>query len=106
MPTDDQFRALEKKVEQLTAQVSKLQDTQAVRDLQYKYGYYLDKCLYDEVVDLFTDDCKVHSIGGIFRGNASARRLYYDAAGHHRHLARRQNRLCPPARLHAGRPPS
>ena len=76
MPTDDQFRALEKKVEELTAQVGKLQDTQAVRDLQYKYGYYLDKCLYDEVVDLFTDDCEVHFIGGIFHGKESARRLY------------------------------
>ena len=43
----------EKKVEELSAQVGKLQDTQAVRDLQFKYGYYLDKCLYDEVVDLF-----------------------------------------------------
>jgi hypothetical protein len=76
MPTDEQFRALEKKVEELTAQVGKLQDTQAVRDLQFKYGYYLDKCLYDEVVDLFTDDCEVHFIGGIFRGKESARRLY------------------------------
>jgi SnoaL-like domain len=56
----------------------KLQDTQAVRDLQFKYGYSLDKCLYDEVVDLFTDDCEVHFIGGIFRAKASARRLYCD----------------------------
>jgi hypothetical protein len=76
MPTDEQFRALERKVEELTHQVGKLQDTQAVRDLQYKYGYYLDKCLYDEVVDLFTDHCELHFIGGIFRGKESARRLY------------------------------
>jgi carotenoid cleavage dioxygenase len=76
MTTDDQFRALEKKVEELSAQVGNLLDTQAVRDLQFKYGYYLDKCLYDEVVDLFTDDCEVHFIGGIFRGKESARRLY------------------------------
>jgi hypothetical protein len=44
----------------------KLQDSQTVRDLQFKYGYYLDKCLYDKVVDLFTDDREVHFIGGIF----------------------------------------
>ena len=61
MATEDQIRSLEKKVEELTNQVGKLQDTQAVRDLQFKYGYYLDKCLYDEVVDLFTDDCEVTS---------------------------------------------
>src|SRR6202161_2962484 len=78
MANDDQIRSLEKKVEELAQQVGRLQDTQAVRDLQFKYGYYLDKCLYDEVVDLFTDDCEVHFIGGIFRGKASARRLYCD----------------------------
>src|SRR5208283_2561420 len=76
MPTDEQYRTLQKKVEELTAHVSKLQDTQAVRDLQFKYGYYLDKCLYDEAVDLYTDDCEVHFLGGIFRGKESARRLY------------------------------
>ena len=47
MPTDEQFYALERKVEELTNKVARLQDVQAVRDLQFKYGYYLDKCLYD-----------------------------------------------------------
>ena len=78
MSTDDQVRALEKKVEELANQVGRLQDTQAVRDLQFKYGYYLDKCLYDEVVDLYTSDCEIHFVGGIFRGLKSARRLYCD----------------------------
>jgi hypothetical protein len=78
IPADDQFRALEKKVEDFIAQVGKLQDTQAVRDLQFRYVYYLDKCLYDEVVDLFTDDCEAHFIGGILRGTATERRLYCD----------------------------
>jgi len=28
----------------------------AIRRLQHAYGYYLDKCLYDDVVELFTDE--------------------------------------------------
>jgi len=78
MSNEDQLRALERKVEQLTHQVGVLEDTNAVRHLQFKYGYYLDKCLYDEVVDLYSDDCEIHFVGGIFRGKASARRLYCD----------------------------
>ncbi|MCL6479904.1 MAG: nuclear transport factor 2 family protein, partial [Peptococcaceae bacterium] len=46
--------------------------------MHHKYGYYIDKCLYDEAVDLFTDDCEVRFLGGIFKGKAGARRLYCD----------------------------
>lgn len=73
---EDRVKALEKKIEQLSHQVGILEDTHAVRCLQHKYGYYIDKCLYDEAVALFSDDCEVHFLGGIFRGKASARRLY------------------------------
>ena len=46
----------------------------AVRRLQHAYGYYLDKCLYDEVVDLFSDSGEVRFMGGIFKGKAGVRR--------------------------------
>ena len=44
-----------------------LEDVHAIRRLQHAYGYYLDKCLYDEVVDLFADDGEVRFMGGAFR---------------------------------------
>jgi carotenoid cleavage dioxygenase len=47
-----------------------------VRTLQFKYGYYMDKGLYDEVVDLFAEQGELHFMGGIFRGRAGLRRLY------------------------------
>jgi SnoaL-like protein len=71
-------------VAQLLARVAELEhrlgiaeDVQAIERLQYQYGYYLDKCYYDEVVDLFTDDDpEVHFLHGRFRGKDGVRRLY------------------------------
>jgi hypothetical protein len=59
-------------------ELSVLRDIQAVRTLQFKYGYYMDKGCYDEVVDLFAHDGALHFMGGIFRGKAGLRRLYCD----------------------------
>ena len=48
----------------------------AIRNLQHAYGYYLDKCLYEEVVDLFAEDGQVIFIGGIYSGRPGIARLY------------------------------
>jgi hypothetical protein len=73
---------LQKQVEQLSNQVGILEDEQAIRKLQHAYGYYLDKCLYKEVVDLFADDGEAHFNGGIFKGkDKGVRRLYIDGFG-------------------------
>jgi SnoaL-like domain len=53
-----------------------VEDVLAIRNLQHAYGYYLDKCLYDEVVDLFADDGQVIFIGGIYKGKSGVARLY------------------------------
>ncbi|MDR7602156.1 MAG: nuclear transport factor 2 family protein, partial [Armatimonadota bacterium] len=34
----------------LEKRIQRLEDIEAVRRLQNVYGYYLDKCLYEEVV--------------------------------------------------------
>ena len=65
MGEDDKIRSLERKIEQLTNSVGILEDTHNVRCLQHKYGYYLDKCLYEEVVDLFAEDGEARFMGGI-----------------------------------------
>ena len=78
MTTAREVKALVRKVEQLTQKVGILEGEQAVRKLQHTYGYYLDKCLYEEVVDLFSDKCEVRFMRGIFRGRKGAKRLYID----------------------------
>jgi SnoaL-like domain len=76
--SEDRIAALEATVAALTARVTVSEDEQAVKKLQYLYGYLIDKCLYNEVVDLFTPDGEVHFFGGIFKGQAGVRRLYVD----------------------------
>lgn len=73
---DDQIQALTERVAALEAQLGNLADVEAIRRLQYQYGYYLDKTLYKEVVDLFAEDSEVHFLHGIFRGKAGVARLY------------------------------
>ncbi len=63
---------------QLERQVATLEDVHAVRTLHFKYGYYIDMCLYDEACELFADDAEVRFLNGIYRGKAGARRLYCD----------------------------
>ena len=74
----ESVKALQKQLADLSHQMGSLQDMLAVRSLQHKYGYYIDKCLYNETVDLFAQDCEVRFLGGIFKGRAGARRLYIE----------------------------
>lgn len=76
--SDDRIAALEAKVNELSQRLVIQEDVQEVRKLQHLYGYLIDKCLYRETVDLFTDDCAIRFFGGIFRGKAGARRLYIE----------------------------
>jgi len=78
MTDADRIAKLEAQVAALTDRITRAEDEQAVRKLHHLYGYFIDKCLYREVVDLFTDDCEVHFFGGIFKGKAGAARLYIE----------------------------
>jgi hypothetical protein len=60
----------------LEQRVQRLEDINAVRTLHFKYGYYIDMCLYDEAVDLFAEDCQLNFLNGVYLGKAGARRLY------------------------------
>lgn len=51
-----------------------------VRKLHHKYGYYMDKCLYKEVADLFADhaETSVQFLNGIWRGLPGIKSLYIE----------------------------
>jgi len=76
--SEARIEALEKQVRELSNQIGILEDVHAIRRLHHAYGYYIDKCLYDETVDLFADGGEVRFMGGIFKGKAGVRRLYVD----------------------------
>ncbi len=78
MAEPDAIRALQDRIEALEARTRTLEDIHAVRSLQFKYGYYFDVCLYEQMVELFAEDCELKFLNGIYRGKAGARRLYCD----------------------------
>jgi len=66
------------RVEELEHRLGVLEDVHAVRRLQHLYGYFIDKCMYEEAVACYDEECEIHFFGGIFRGLAGARRMYCD----------------------------
>jgi hypothetical protein len=75
MTDTDEIAALKREIAELRQETCLLQDKNEIRELQFKYGYYLDKCLYDEVVDLFAEDGVATFLNGVYRSKASIRRL-------------------------------
>jgi hypothetical protein len=63
-------------VAELSLRVGKLEDAAAIRKLHYTYGYLIDYCRYDEVVQLFAEDGEVLFLSGIYKGHAGVARLY------------------------------
>jgi hypothetical protein len=57
-------------------------DINEIENLQRSYGYYLDKMLWEHVVDLFTDDASMEiGLGGVYVGKDSIRRYLYSLSG-------------------------
>lgn len=75
-PRPEDPAALGATLAELSERIGVLEDERAIRNLQYAYGYFIDKCLYDETVDLFADDGEVVFIGGRYKHKAGVARLY------------------------------
>jgi hypothetical protein len=59
----------------LQQRIDTLNDEDRIRNLQSAYGYYQDRKMWDDVVDLFADDGLVEIGGqGVWRGKAGVRR--------------------------------
>jgi hypothetical protein len=75
---DDTIKAMQKEMAQMARELTMLKDVHEIRRLQFAYGYYTDKCLYDETVDLFADDSELYFLNGVYKGKTGVRRLYCD----------------------------
>jgi len=73
--------ALEKRLGELENRLGRAEDELAIRRLQHAYGYFMDKCKYEEVVDLFSERGETYFLGGVFKGKAGVRRLYCGRLG-------------------------
>jgi SnoaL-like domain len=81
MSIEERLERMQGEIDGLREEVARHADIQAVRTLQFKYGYYMDKCLFGAIVDLFAEDAVLYFMNGVFRGKAGARRLYGGASG-------------------------
>jgi len=62
-------------VELLAGRIQGLRDEDEIRNLQNAYGYYVDRKMWDDVVDLFSTDGSVEIAGiGTYRGHKGIRR--------------------------------
>jgi len=76
MTTEQTVQDLESTIAKLANRIGILEAESAVRRLQYTYGYLIDKCMYAETVDLFSESGEVRFMGGIYKGKEGVRRLY------------------------------
>lgn len=74
--SEDRIAALEGKLAEMERRLTVREDELDIRKLQHLYGYLIDKCLYNETVDLFTEDGEVRFFGGIWKTREGVRRLY------------------------------
>ena len=81
MSVETELHEMRRELEALRREIGIQADIQAVRTLQFKYGYYMDKCLFGAIVDLFAEDAVLYFMNGVFRGKRGARRLYGGASG-------------------------
>lgn len=73
-----EFEQLMQKNAELERRLGMLEDLNAIRRLQFSYGYYIDYCHYDDVVNLFAEDGEVVFLSGVYKGHGGIRRLYCD----------------------------
>ncbi|OGO25079.1 MAG: hypothetical protein A2144_14215 [Chloroflexi bacterium RBG_16_50_9] len=68
---------LEAKVKYLEDKIRSLEDIDQIKELQRIYGYYLDNRMYDEAIDLFSEDTESFEISsvGVFKGKEGARKF-------------------------------
>ena len=70
-------------LEQLERQVTLLEDIEAIENLQKMYGYYFDNSMFQEVIDLFSENTTTVEITdhGVFRGKEGVKRMYAGMVG-------------------------
>lgn len=72
---------LRERLARLAYDVQSAEDLSAIKRLQRSYGYYLDKGLWTDLAEYFTDDAVANYPAGVFIGKASIREHLYRNVG-------------------------
>jgi hypothetical protein len=78
----ERVAALRERLAKVETRAARVDDVDEIEKLQSSYGFYTDKMLWEEVVDLFADDGTLE-IGpsGVYVGKDSIRRYLYSLSG-------------------------
>ena len=60
----------------MSDRLDRVEDIEAIRRLQHTYGYFMDYCRYDDVIDLFAEDGEVIFLSGVYKGHDGLARMY------------------------------
>lgn len=76
-------KEMEAKIKAIEEQLTAIQDVEEIKKLQRAYGFYLDNRLWDEIVDLFSDNTESLEIsdGGVYLGKTGVKRFFKDFLG-------------------------
>jgi len=78
---------IEAEIAELTARVEKLEAARAVKKLQRAFGFYIDRGLWGEAADLFTDDGTIEiGLDGVYVGKERIREYLKRLHGGHEGL--------------------
>lgn len=70
------------RLDRLEAEIEAAEDVAAIKRLQRAYGYYLDKGMWADLAELFTDDAVANYPAGVYIGKESiTRHLYRNVGG-------------------------
>ncbi|MBN1237353.1 MAG: nuclear transport factor 2 family protein, partial [Gammaproteobacteria bacterium] len=70
------------RLDRLEAEIEAAEDVSAIKRLQRAYGYYLDKGMWTDLAELFTDDAVANYPAGVYVGKPSiTRHLYMNVGG-------------------------
>jgi hypothetical protein len=73
-----QLAELRERLEDLKARKERIEDSNAIKRLQRAYGYYMEEALWDEVVQLFSEDATLEfARDGVYAGKARIRDYLY-----------------------------
>ena len=79
---EERVAALEDLLSRASTRLPILEDVEEIKKLQRIYGYYVDKALWQKVIDLFSDDCTIEISGrGVYRGRRGAEIVFRRLVG-------------------------
>jgi hypothetical protein len=79
---DARLAAARARLAAIEQRADRVDDIDDIENLQRSYGFYVDKMLWENVLDLFTDDATMEiGLSGVYVGKDSIRKYLYSLSG-------------------------